>query len=64
VSANFWLTITDENIPSKYFLITAGGRTKPSIKANIYIDFHADNINLDSRIWEIGVPEPFLYHTG
>ena len=64
VSANFWLTITDENIPSKYFWIPAGGRIESSIKANIYPASHADKIRLDFRIWEVGVPEPILHRTG
>ena len=64
VSANYWLTITDENIPSKYFWIPAGGRIESSIKANIYPASHAENIRLDFRIWEVGVPEPILHRTG
>ena len=64
VSANYWLTITDEKIPSKYFWIPAGGRIESSIKANIYPASHAENIRLDFRIWEVGVPEPILHHTG
>ncbi|MDP7620664.1 MAG: hypothetical protein QGH27_01735, partial [SAR324 cluster bacterium] len=49
VSANYWLTITDENIPSKYFWIPAGGRIESSIKAYIYPASHAENIRLDFR---------------
>jgi len=64
VSANFWLTITDENIPSKYFWIPAGGRIESSIKTYIYPASHAVNIRLDLRIWEVGVPEPILHRTG
>ena len=64
VSANYWLTITDENIPSKYFWIPAGGRIESSIKANIYPASHAENIRLDFRIWEVGVPEPIFHRTG
>jgi len=64
VSANYWLTITDENIPSKYFWIPAGGHIESSIKANIYPASHAENIRLDFRIWEVGIPEPILHHTG
>ena len=64
VSANYWLTIRYENIQSKYFWIPAGGRIESSIKANIYPASHAENIRLDFRIWEIGIPEPILYHTG
>ena len=64
VSANYWLTITDEKIPSKYFWIPAGGRIESSIMANIYPASHAENIRLDFRIWEVGVPEPILHHTG
>ena len=60
----WWLTITDEKIPSKYFWIPAGGRIESSIKTNIYVAPHADKIRLDFRIWEVGVPEPFLHHTG
>ena len=63
VSANYWLTITDENIPSKYFWIPAGGRIESSIKTNIYPASHEENIRLDFRIWEVGVPEPILHHT-
>ena len=63
VSANYWLTITDEKIPSKYFWIAAGGRIESSIKANIYPASHAENIRLDFRIWEVGVPEPILHRT-
>ena len=64
VSANYWLTITDENIPSKFFWIPVGGRIESSIKANIYPASHAKNIRLDFRIWEVGVPEPVLHRTG
>ena len=64
VSANYWLTITDENIPSKFFWIPVGGRIESSIKANIYPASHAKNIRLDFRIWEIGVTEPILHRTG
>ena len=64
VSANYWLTITDENIQSKYFWIPAGGRIESSIKAKIYPASHAENIRLDFRIWEVGVPEPILHRTG
>ena len=64
VSANYWLTITDEKIPSKYFWIPAGGRIESSIKAYIYPASHAENIRLDFRIWEVGVPEPIFHRTG
>ena len=64
VSANYWLTITDENIPSKYFWIPAGGHIESSVKAYIYPASHAENIRLDFRIWEVGAPEPILHHTG
>ena len=64
VSANYWLTIKDEKIPSKYFWIPAGGRIESSIKANIYPAYHAENIRMDFRIWEVGVPEPILHRTG
>ena len=64
VSANYWLTITDEKIPSKYFWIPAGGRIESSIMANIYPASHAENIRLDFRIWEVGGPEPILHRTG
>ena len=64
VSANYWLTITDENIPSKYFWIPAGGRIESSIKANIYPVSHTEKIRLDFRIWEVGVPEPIFHRTG
>jgi len=64
VSANYWLTITDEKIPSKYFWIPAGGRIESSIKAKIPTASHAENIRLDFRIWEVGAPEPILHHTG
>ena len=63
VSANYWLTITDEKIPSKYFWIAAGGRIDSSIMANIYPASHAENIRLDFRIWEVGVSEPILHRT-
>jgi hypothetical protein len=36
VSANYWLTITNENIPSKYFWIPAGGRIESSINVSLY----------------------------
>jgi len=64
VSANYWLTITYKNIQSKYFWIPAGGRIESSIKAKIYPASHAENIRLDFRIWEVGVPEPILHRTG
>ena len=64
VSANYWLTITDENIPSKYFWIPAGGRIESRIKAKIYPASHAVKIRLDFRIWEVGVLEPNLHRTG
>ncbi len=63
VSENFWLTMTDENFPSKYFWIPAGGSIESSIKTNISPYFHADNIRLDIRIWEVGVSETILHHT-
>ena len=63
VSANYWLTITNENIQSKYFWIPAGGRIESSIKAHIYPAPHAENIRLDFRIWEVGVPESVLHRT-
>ena len=62
-SVNFWLTITDENIPSKYFWIPAGGRIESSLKTNIYPSFHTDKIRMDIRIWEIGDSETILHHT-
>ena len=49
VSANYWRTITDENIPSKHLWIPAGGRIESSIKANIYPASHAENIRMDLR---------------
>jgi len=64
VTANFWLTLTDEKIPSKHFWIPAGGRIESLIKANIYPASHAKNIRMDFRIWEVGTPEPILHHTG
>ena len=63
VSANYWLTITDENIQSKYFWIPAGGRIESSIKSKIYPASHAENIRLDIRIWEVGIPETILHRT-
>ena len=63
LSANFWLTITDENIVSKYFWIPAGGRIESSIKANIYPSFHTDRIRIDIRIREVGVKKTILHHT-
>ena len=64
VSANFWLTITDENISSKYFWIPGGGFIESSIKTNISPASHSDKIRLDFRIWEVGVPGPILHRTG
>ena len=64
VSANYWFTITDEKIPSKYFWIPAGGYVESSIKSNVYPASHAKNIRLDLRIWEVGVSEPILHRTG
>ena len=64
VSANYWLTITDENIPSKFFWIPADRHIESSIKAKIYPVSHAKNIRLDFRIWEVGVPKPILHRTG
>ena len=61
VSANFWRTITDENIPSKHLWIPAGGHIESSIKANIYPYFYAKKIRLDIRIWEVGVSETILH---
>ena len=63
VSANYWLTIRDENIPSKYYWIPAGGLIESSIKSNIYPTYHTDKIRLDFKIWEVGVTEPILHHT-
>jgi len=63
VSADYWLTITNENIPSKYFWMPAGGRIESSIKAHIYPASHAEYIRLDLRILEVGVIEPILHHT-
>ena len=63
VSSNFWLTITDENIPSKYFWIPAGGRIESHMKTFIYPSYKTDMIRLDFRIWEVGVPETILHHT-
>ena len=64
VSANFWLTMTDENIPLKYFWIPAGGYIESSIRTNISPVSHTDKIRLDFRIWEVGVPKPILHRTG
>jgi len=64
VSANYWLTITDENIPPKYFWIPAGGRIESSIKAYISPASHSENIRLDFRIWEVGVAVNILHRTG
>ncbi len=63
VSSNFWLTITDENIPSKYLWIPAGGSIESKIKANIYPSFVANKIRLDIRICEVGISETILHHT-
>ena len=62
VSSNFWLTTTDENIPSKYLWIPAGGSIESKIKANIYPSFVAKKIRLDIRIWEVGISEIILHH--
>tara|TARA_Y100000590_G_scaffold387867_1_gene461774 strand:- start:932 stop:1693 length:762 start_codon:yes stop_codon:yes gene_type:complete len=64
VSANFWLTMTDENTPSKYFWISAGDRIESSIETNISPAFHSNKIRLDFRIWEVGLSEPILHRTG
>ena len=64
VSSNFWLTMTNENIPSKYFWIPAGGHIESIINANIYPASHIDKIRLDFRIWEVGIPEPILHRIG
>ena len=63
VLPNFWLTKTNENIPSKYYWIPANGRIKSSIKAKIYPFFQQDKIRLDLRIWEVGVKETLLHRT-
>tara|TARA_B100000686_G_C16061513_1_gene604903 strand:- start:11 stop:535 length:525 start_codon:yes stop_codon:yes gene_type:complete len=63
LSANFWHTITDENIPSKYFWIPAGGRIESNIKTHIYPSFHTENIRMDIKIWEIGVSKTINHHT-
>ena len=63
LSVNFWLTLTDENVPSKYFWIPAGGRIESSLKTNIYPSFHSDKIRMDIRIWEVGVSKTIIHHT-
>jgi len=63
LSVNFWLTLTDENISSKYFWIPPGGRIESSIKAKIYPSSHTNKIRIDIRIWEVGVTENILHHT-
>ena len=63
LSASFWLTITDENIPSKYFWIPARGLIESNIKTNIYPSFHTDKIRMDIRIWEVGVSKILIHHT-
>ena len=64
IAANIWLTTTNENIQSKYFWVSAGGRIESSIKAGIYPAFHTNKIRVDFRIWEVGVPKPIVHRTG
>ena len=63
VTIQFWQTRIQEKLPTKYFLIPAGGLLKSYYPVRILPVADAKSIRLDIRIWEVGVSEPLLHRT-
>ena len=63
VSANFWKTSNQENLPSKYFWLPAGGKIESKIHSKFSPVEHTNDVRLDFRIWEVGTTKELLHET-
>ena len=63
VSAHFWKTSIQENLPSKYFWLPAGGKIESELQSKFSPVEHTNDVRLDFRIWEVGLIKELLHET-
>jgi hypothetical protein len=63
VSAHFWKTHIQENLPSKYYWLPAGGRIESNLQTPFVAVEHTDDVRLDFRVWEVGSADELLHKT-
>ncbi len=63
VSAHFWKTSNQENLPSKYFWLPAGGKIESKMHSKFSPVEHTNDVRLDFRIWEVGLNKVLLHET-
>ena len=63
VSAHFWKTRIQEELPPKYYWLPPGGRLKANLQTRFSAVEHTGDVRLDFRIWEVGRAEELLHKT-
>jgi hypothetical protein len=63
VSAHFWKTPIQEELPSKYFWLPAGGKIEANLQTLFSAVEHTDDVRLDFRVWEVGRAKELLHQT-
>jgi len=63
VSAHFWKTRIQENLPSKYYWLPAGGKIESNLQTPFLAVEHTDDVRLDFRVWEVGSADELLHKT-
>ena len=63
VSAHFWKTRIQEELPTKYYWLPAGGRIEANLQTRFSAVKHTGFVRLDFRVWEVGRAEVLLHKT-
>ena len=63
VGAHFWKTRIQEELPTKYYWLPAGGRIEANIQTRFSAVKHTGDVRLDFRVWEVGRAEVLLHKT-
>ena len=63
VSARFWKTKIQEKLSSKYYWLPAGGRIESKLQTPFIAVEHTNDVRLDFRVWEVGLPNELLHKT-
>ena len=63
VSAHFWKTRIQENLPSKYYWLPAGGKIESNLQTPFLAVEHTDDVRLDFHVWEVGSADELLHKT-
>jgi hypothetical protein len=63
VSAHFWKTRFQEELPPKYYWLPPGGRLEANLQTRFSAVEHTGDVRLDFRIWEVGRAEELLHKT-